>query len=143
MPRYDGPYKILAINENHSTVMLDIPHQPHIFLVFHMLELQPFHENDDELFPDRAQHPPPLVMIDDQQEFYIDKIVDERKRNRATQYLVRWRGEGPEGDKWLPASELEDCEALDIWQKRQGQQPTDRITIQIPTRPTAPGSLLT
>jgi hypothetical protein len=31
------------------------------------------------------------------------------------QYLVRWRGYGPEDDRWLPGWELDDCEALDLW----------------------------
>jgi hypothetical protein len=29
---------------------------------------------------------------------------------------IRWQSEGPKGDKWLPAKELEKCEVLDIWQ---------------------------
>ncbi|KAH8994977.1 hypothetical protein EDB92DRAFT_1848569 [Lactarius akahatsu] len=78
----------------HSTVTLHMPNAPDLFPVFHMSEVHPFKENDDRLFPQRA---------------------------RQMQYLVRWRGEGPEGDKWLPASELEDCEALDIWQARKTQ----------------------
>ncbi|KAF8269462.1 hypothetical protein EI94DRAFT_1574204, partial [Lactarius quietus] len=56
-----------------------------------------------------------------------------------------WRGEGPEGDKWLPASNLEECEALDRWQtwkeELQGLpnakelQKNPRLTITIPPRP--------
>jgi hypothetical protein len=47
----------------------------------------------------------------------VDKILDERKaRGRGgTQYLVRWVGQGPEYDLWLPRKEIENCEALDIW----------------------------
>jgi hypothetical protein len=47
--------------------------------------------------------------------------------------------EGPEGDLWLAASELEDCEALDTWQawkventKRLEESEQPRLTIQIP-----------
>ena len=39
------------------------------------------------------------------------------------QYRVQWHREGPEGDKWLPAKELENCEALDKWLERQTQAP--------------------
>jgi len=47
----------------------------------------------------------------------VDKILDEKKgRGRGQKrYLVRWVGQGPEHDLWLPEKELEDCEALDIW----------------------------
>ena len=118
MPRYDGPYAITATDELHSTVTLHLPHLPHAFPVFHTSEVQPFQENDDDLFPHRALHPPAPILRNGEQEFFIDKIVDERRRAKQIQYRIRWQGEGPEGDKWLPASEVEDCEALDIWLAR-------------------------
>jgi hypothetical protein len=115
MPRFDGPYKILSTNEKHSTVTLDLPNAPHTFPIFHASELMPFKENDNTQFPTHAKKPPESVIINNEQEFFIDKIVDERCKNKTTQYLVRWQGEGLEGDKWLPANELEDCEVLDKW----------------------------
>jgi hypothetical protein len=133
MPRYDGPYLITATNETHSTVTIDMPHKPSLFPVFHTSEVHAFKENDNELFPLRALHPPPPVTIDEHQEFYIDRIIDEKRRGRGKLYLVRWRGEGPEGDKWLPERELEDCEALDNWLARNETR-TERLTIKIPAQ---------
>ena len=121
MPRFDGPYTIIGTNEKHSTVTLHLPNTPHAFPVFHTSEVQPFLENDDALFPHRALNPPTPIIRDGQQEFFIDKIVDERKCAKQIQYRVRWQGEGPEGDKWLPASEVKDCEALDIWLARKSK----------------------
>jgi hypothetical protein len=133
MPRYDGPYLVTATDESHSTVTIDRPQKPNLFPVFHTSEVHAFKENDDALFPMRALHPPPPITIDNQQEFFIDRIMDERKRNRRKEYLVRWRGEGPEGDKWLPEQELEDCEALDVWLARYDvTDRTERLTIKIP-----------
>jgi hypothetical protein len=126
MPRFDGPYRITATDEKHSTVTLDLPNSPHAFPVFHTSELLPFKENDDDLFPHRALVPPTPVVRDGEQEFFIDKIVDERRRAKQTQYRVRWQGEGPEGDKWLPANEVEDCEALDVWLARKNNPRTRR-----------------
>ena len=69
----------------------------------------------------------------------MDKIVDEQRRGKSRQYLVRWKGKGPEGDIWLPASEVENCEALDRWQARKAEnaaRPQEserpRLTITIP-----------
>jgi hypothetical protein len=138
MPRFDGPYKILGTDEKHSTVTLDMPGHSTIFPVFHTSELKPFKENDDSLFPTRALHPPDPVTIEGSQEYFIEKIVDERRRRKGTQYLVRWRGEGPEGDIWLAASELDECEALDNWIRRKSENAarpeneTPRLTITIP-----------
>ena len=115
MPCFDGPFVIKDTDEKHSTVTLDLPNLPNIFPVFHSSEVKPFTENNDDLFPSRALLLPEPVTIDGQQEFFIDRIVDERMRGKKTLYRVRWQGEGPEGDLWLPADELADCEALDVW----------------------------
>lgn len=121
MPRFDGPYVITATDEKHSTVTLNLPNQSSLFPMFHTSEVKPFRENDDTLFPTRALHPPDPISVDGTQKFFVEKIVDERRRGKGRQYLVRWRGEGPEGDIWLPASKLEDCEALDQWQTRRAE----------------------
>ena len=113
MPRFDGPYHILATDEKHLTVTLDMPNAPNILPVFHTSELRAFKENDATLFPSRAHEPPSPITIDGDREFYIDKIIDERCRGQGRQYLVRWCGEGSENDRWLCASELKNCEALD------------------------------
>jgi hypothetical protein len=135
MPRYDGPYCILNTDEAHSTVTLDMPHKPNLFPIFHTSEIHPFQENDDALFPQRVLRPPAPVVIDKQKEFFIEKIVDKRRQGKRRQYLVRWCGEGPEGDEWLPASEVEDCEALDFWEARASNKPPpEKLMITIPAR---------
>jgi hypothetical protein len=53
-------------------------------------------------------------------EYFVEKIIDERPRGRGRQYLVRWKGYGPEADLWLPRSELLETEALALWEKRDG-----------------------
>jgi hypothetical protein len=121
MPRFDGPYKILKTNMRHSTVTLDLPQDSHAFPIFHTSEILPFLENDDTLFPGRALTPPDPVVIDGEHEYFVDKIIDERRRGKKTQYRVRWQGEGPEGDKWLDANEVEDCKALDAWLARKAK----------------------
>jgi hypothetical protein len=115
MPHFDGPFVVKSANEWHSTVTLDLPNLPHLFPVFHTSELHPLKENDNYLSPARALILPEPVTINGQQEFYIDKIVDERIHRKKTLYRICWQGEGPEGDKWLPAEELANCAALDLW----------------------------
>jgi hypothetical protein len=123
MPRFDGPFKVVHTDEKHSTVTLDLPNAPNAFPVFHTSEIRPFLKNDNDKFPGRALNPPKPLLINGEQEFFIEKIVDERRRQKQTQYRIRWQGEGPEGDKWLPASELENCAALDAWQANKPRLP--------------------
>ena len=58
-----------------------------------------------------------LPLPSDQLEHFVEKIIDEKKSHGrgGNKYLVRWRGQGPENDLWLPRKELKDNEALDVW----------------------------
>jgi hypothetical protein len=116
MPHFDGPYKVTKVNDNYSTVTLDLPNNRHVFLTFHMSHITPCIENDNALFPDRQLEQLPPMIINDEEEYFIDQILDERKCGCGMQYLVQWSGYSPEDDHWLPTSALKDCEALDIWQ---------------------------
>jgi hypothetical protein len=119
MPRYDGPYTITDAAPEISTVTLELPDKRRTFPTFHTSQVLPFVENDATLFPSRELECPPPVVIDSEEEFFIDRILDERKRGCGMQYLVRWNGYGPEEDRWLPGREVDDCEALDIWLARR------------------------
>ena len=116
MPHYNGPYHITAVDHIHSTVTLELPNKPNIFPTFHFLQIIPFIENDNILFPQQQLTQPPPIVIDNEEEFFIDYILDKKKHGRGIQYLVHWSGYGPKDDQWLPVSSLKDCEALDIWQ---------------------------
>jgi len=116
MLRYDGPYTIINIDEDHSTVTLNLPNSPNIFPVFHTSEVLPYIESDTSLFPSRhLEEPPPIITPDRHEEYFIDKILDAHRQGRGYQYLIRWSGYGMEHDEWLLGSELQDCEALDRW----------------------------
>ena len=119
MPRYDGPYKILEARPETSTYILDIPHQSaQACNAFHVSQLHAFVANDRELFPSRElPRPGPVVTPDGQLENFIECIIDKKKVGRSRKYLVRWMGYGPEDDEWLSRKDLEDCEALDIWER--------------------------
>ena len=116
MPRFDGAYRIIDVDEAHSTVTLNLPNSPNIFPTFHTSQVIPYIESNTEKFPScHFEEPTPIITEDSHEEQYIDRILDARRRGRGYQYLVRWWGFGHEHDEWLPGSELEDCKALDIW----------------------------
>jgi len=116
MPRYDGPYTITEVNEQHSTVTLDLPNSPNIYPTFHTSQVILYIESDTDKFPSRHFEEPELIITEDgEEEQFIDKILDACRHGQCYQYLVCWHGFGHEHDEWLPGSELEDCEALNIW----------------------------
>lgn len=114
MPCYNSLYTVTNIDEEHSTVTLDLPNSPNICPTFHSSEVLPYIESDTTLFPSRRfEELDPITM--DEGNHYIDHILDARRHGRGYQYLVRWRGYGQEHDKWLLGSEVQDCKALDVW----------------------------
>ncbi|KAF9554024.1 hypothetical protein CPC08DRAFT_603592, partial [Agrocybe pediades] len=77
MPRFDGPYPITAVDQQHSTVTLDMPNNnKNKVNVFHTSQVLPFKENDDDLFPSRKLEKPPPMVIDGDDEYFIKDIID-------------------------------------------------------------------
>ena len=118
-PRWDGPYRITKAHPEASTYTLDIP--TNAYPVYHAALLKPHHANDDELFPSRRlAQPGPVLTPEGLEEYSVEEIIDSRRRGRGWQFLVRWLGYGPRHDLWIAATELNECEALDVWYKNGG-----------------------
>ncbi|KAJ3480303.1 hypothetical protein NLI96_g8442 [Meripilus lineatus] len=118
MVRYDGPYKILRAFPDSSVYTLDLPDTMKIFPTFHASLLKPFNSNDDALFPGRSHPKPgPIITENGEEEWEVECILDRRRRGAGYQYLVRWKGWGPDADSWLPGKEVAELEALDMFLK--------------------------
>jgi hypothetical protein len=112
-PHFDGPYTITHAFPETSSYTLDMPNSE-VFPTFHASQLKRHHANDAEAYPSREySRPGPVVTADGLEEYFVDEIIDSRRRSHGWQYLVRWSGYGPEHDLWLPCSQLENCQALD------------------------------
>ncbi|KAJ7937482.1 hypothetical protein B0H13DRAFT_2302648 [Mycena leptocephala] len=75
-------------------------------------------KNNDEKFPTHALNEPEPIIIDGQQEWFMDEIIDERRCGVGFQYLVRYVGASPEMDRRLPGRECANLAALDRWLAR-------------------------
>jgi hypothetical protein len=58
----------------------------------------------------------PVVIPDGTEEWEVNRILDSRRQGKGLQYLVCWAGYGLECNTWLASREVEDCEALDIFE---------------------------
>jgi hypothetical protein len=121
-PRWDGPYTVTRAFPKDSSYTLHLPNSPDTFPTYHASLLKRHIENDATLFPSREQERPGPVLTEvGMEEYQIEKIIDERRRGRGYQYLVRWAGYAECDDLWLPQRELVDCEALDVWLSRKAE----------------------
>ncbi|KAL0163388.1 hypothetical protein M9458_042784, partial [Cirrhinus mrigala] len=94
-PRYVGPLKIIR-QITPVSFRLDLPPVP----------LAPRMGGGilDETAP---QRPAPLL-IDGEEAYRVNTILDSRRRSGHLQYLVDWEGYGPEERSWVPAEDILD-----------------------------------
>ena len=110
-----GPFKILELI-GPSAYRLRLPSTwKGIHPVFNEILLTPF---VTPLSNQSTIQPPPIVQSTDSQTYEVESILDTRKRQNTTFYLVKWLGYGHEENTWEPLSNLKDVkEALSEFRK--------------------------
>ena len=100
-PRQLGPFKVLE-RIGDLNYRLELPDWLKIHPVFHVDRLSPWRDNGL-----RKPPPPKPDIIDGEEEYEVEKILDSRVYRRQLQYLVQWKGFGPGDNSWQPAKHLE------------------------------------
>ena len=54
----------------------------------------------------------PPILVDGEEEFEVERILNHRKRARKWEYLVKWKGYGAHENSWEPESHMEHSEEL-------------------------------
>ena len=106
MPWFDGPYEIVDVHQDASTLTLDIPNAPNLYPTFHISNIKPWLPNDDKKYPTSTLEQPGLVDVNGLEEFFVDSIIDHKKVGKGHQYLVHFKGYGPENDRWIAGRKL-------------------------------------
>ena len=99
---------------------LDIPLDWRIYLVFFVTQLEPVSPPSEDLFARLFPSNPPLVFVkgntDKLKSFEIEKLLNKHQvkkgRGRAIEYLVHWKGYGPNWNRWYNVKELDNAAAL-------------------------------
>jgi hypothetical protein len=101
-PRRYGPYPILE-QLSPVTYRIKLPPSLPIKNVFHVNLLTLFHETKEH--GQNYLQPPPEV-IDREEEFEVEEIIDERTYQKKKQYLVKWSGYPASDNSWVDAKDL-------------------------------------
>jgi hypothetical protein len=106
-PKYLGPFPVQQVISP-VAYRLKLPPTLKVHPVFHVNLLQPWHTHPELPHPAVMSPPPPVDVEEDR--FYVEKLLDKRQRKRgrgvSIEYLVRWRGYGPEDDMWINMKQI-------------------------------------
>jgi hypothetical protein len=112
---FSGPFKILQVGEGY--VELDLPPRMRIHRRVNVNKIKEYH-------PPVIPHEEPAPEEDGSYE--VESLIKKKRivrgRKYVLQYLVRWKGYGPENDEWIDRSELQRnaTEILMEFEKAQG-----------------------
>ena len=111
-----GPFKITKVLSP-ITYQLQLPLSWKIHDVFHIDLLTPYKETLMHR-PNYLEPPPDL--IDGEEEYKVEAILDLRKwgRGRKQQYLVKWKGYSKAENQWVDARDIHADQLLDQFRKR-------------------------
>lgn len=97
-PRFVGPFPVKR-KINVVAYELEFPDSFKIHPFFHVTLLKPV---VPDLFPKRSTGPLEPIIMNREEEFEVEAILDCRKRYNEIQYLIKWKSYGPEDNSWEP-----------------------------------------
>jgi len=121
-----GPYTVSKVI-NKNAYKLDLPYTIRKHNVFHVSLL-------DCYTPPTAGQPPsepqPTV-VDDSDEWEVDRILDSKRRYRKLHYLVQWAGYTSVQTSWEPAENLANAQELvDEFHREHPRKPRQWLDLE-------------
>ena len=111
MPKWIGPFTVVKM-VNAVAYKIQLPDTMHrIHDVFHVSKLRPYASDG------RCQPPPVPEVMEDGEWFSVEMLSGHRPRGRSSrwEYLVKFKGYGPEHNAWLPCEQVTDEAITEYW----------------------------
>ena len=105
--RFVEPYKVKAIISSNA-VELDLPATIKMHPVINVSRICSYTSQVEE----QQKEVPQPVIIEGEEEWKVEKILNKRKVQGRDKYLVRWKGFTAEGDTWESRENLENAKEL-------------------------------
>ena len=93
-----GPYPVERCVGRYAYRLTLPPSMRRLHPVFNIIKLTP--APDDPILGRHQPPPPPPELVDGEEEYIVEEILDSRMFRRKLQYLVRWEGYGVEHNSW-------------------------------------------
>ena len=101
--RYLGPFEVLgAIGKNAYRLKLPAKYG-RIHPTFHVSLLEPYHMRE-------GCEPPEPIDIDGEDEWEVERVLDESMKRGKSRFLVRWKGYSEAHDSWEIVDHLENAQ---------------------------------
>lgn len=89
--------------------------------IFHVQLLSKHQQNT---IPGRVQPQPPPVIIDGDEEWEVEEVLDSRLFRRQFQYLIKWKGFDAHHNSWQPLRDVQNAsEAISSFHKKYPSAP--------------------
>ena len=113
-----GPYKVKGIVSSNA-IELELPKSIKIHPVVNVSKVQLY-----KLQVERQKKiPPKLVIIEGEEEFEVEKILNKRVVQGKEKFLVRWKGYMAEGDTWESRENLGNAkELVEEFEREYGEE---------------------
>ena len=97
-PKREGPFTITEVL-GPVTYRVQLPASWRIHNVFHAALLRRYKENETygEIFPE-----PPPELLEGEEVYEVENILNHRKRGQGYQYYVKWKGYPISDASWEP-----------------------------------------
>jgi len=93
-----GPYPVERHVGRYAYRLVLPPPMRRLHPVFNVVKLSP--APDDQIVGRRRNPPPPPELVDGEEEYIVEEILNSRMFRQKLQYLVKWEGYGIEGNTW-------------------------------------------
>ncbi|CAI7877314.1 unnamed protein product [Closterium sp. NIES-53] len=104
-PRFCGPFLVEA-QVTPVTFRLHLPTTWKLHNAFHVQLLKPYKDPNHQ-FQGRQLPPPPPVLIQDEAEYEVERVLTHRHCGGKTlEFLIRWKAYDPTEDSWVAAGDM-------------------------------------
>jgi len=102
-----GPYKVKGIVSS-NVIELELPKSIKIHPIVNVSRVQLYKPQVEG----QKKIPPKLVIIEEEEKFKVEKILNKRMIREKEKFLVRWKGYMAEEDTWESRENLENAKEL-------------------------------